>query len=495
MTERPHDRSVTAATVAGTHVPFPYGRLDRNGTILGVNDVWLETLGYDETEVIGNWFGEYLRPDDRETFRTSFQKVLADGSTEPVALTISHANGRDVSIRFGARVERSAGDFVQVHCQFTEINSPAIDRGGDHWSRRERRAFSHTEERMQLAIEGAKLGIWDWKIKTGEVFRDELLTNMLGYSPDEMGDRLEDWEALVHPEGKSRHNEALAKHVENCTDFYQCDYRMKTSSGDWKWVRTMGKVVERDDGGDPVRAVGIHLDIDEQKRNQLKLAQKTEQLEALNRVVRHDIRSDMNVIHGWAQELEDKVNESGAEPLDRILTASRHVIELTNVAREFIESLGENDDVTLEPVDLRRQLRNEIETQRETYQEAQFTIVGELPAVTVRANQMLSSVFRNLLVNAVEHNASASPTVTVDAIVRDDSVSVRIEDNGPGIADLLKDEVFGKGEKGLEGGTGIGLYLVESLVESYEGTVWIEDNEPKGAVFVVELPIAESENG
>jgi len=100
-------------------------------------------------------------------------------------------------------------------------------------------------------------------------------------------------------------------------------------------------------------------------------------------------------------------------------------------------------------------------------------------------------VFRNLLRNAIEHNDTTPPEVTVSAIVEGELVTVEIADNGPGVLDDRKDEIFGKGERGLEsGGAGVGLYLVRSLVESYGGRAWVEDNDPKGAVFVLELPTA-----
>jgi signal transduction histidine kinase len=71
-------------------------------------------------------------------------------------------------------------------------------------------------------------------------------------------------------------------------------------------------------------------------------------------------------------------------------------------------------------------------------------------------------------------------------------VRVEIADNGPGIPDSRKETIFGKGESGLESaGTGIGLYLVDSLVEAPGGDVWVEDNDPAGSRFVVELPTAE----
>jgi len=121
---------------------------------------------------------------------------------------------------------------------------------------------------------------------------------------------------------------------------------------------------------------------------------------------------------------------------------------------------------------------------------------------------MLGSVFRNLLKNAVQHNDKPVPTVAVSSDTADGSIRIRVADNGPGISDAAKEDIFGKGEKGLDSeGTGIGLYLVKSLVDSYGGDVWIEDRNEggivdaetptaapsEGAVFVVELPTVQRE--
>lgn len=102
---------------------------------------------------------------------------------------------------------------------------------------------------------------------------------------------------------------------------------------------------------------------------------------------------------------------------------------------------------------------------------------------------MLSSVFRNILENAVRHNDEETPEITVSSEEDTETIQIRIADNGPGIPDNQKDAVFGKGEKGLDSpGSGIGLYLVHTLTDQFGGKVWVEDNEPKGTVFIVELP-------
>jgi len=94
--------------------------------------------------------------------------------------------------------------------------------------------------------------------------------------------------------------------------------------------------------------------------------------------------------------------------------------------------------------------------------------------------------------NAIQHNDKPVSEVTVSAAVAADTVTVQVADNGPGVPDDHKAEIFGKGETGLDSaGTGLGLYLVETLVSAYDGSVSVTDNDPEGAVFVVTLPHAE----
>jgi signal transduction histidine kinase len=104
---------------------------------------------------------------------------------------------------------------------------------------------------------------------------------------------------------------------------------------------------------------------------------------------------------------------------------------------------------------------------------------------------MLPSVFRNLLNNAVMHNDKDTPKVRISLDAAPDTIQVGVADNGPGVPDDRREEVFGRGQMGLESpGSGIGLYLVDTLVDMFGGAVRIDDNEPEGSVFRVELPRA-----
>ena len=230
------------------------------------------------------------------------------------------------------------------------------------------------------------------------------------------------------------------------------------------------------------------------RERERELETLSEQLEVLNRVLRHDIRNDMNVVHGWLTELEAHVDDAGTNALSNVRAAVSHTIALTSEARDLAEVLTVGGDMPVEPVSLNGVLHRQVEKAREKYPHATVVVDGDVPAVSVVANQMLSSVFDNLLGNAVVHNDSDEPTVTISvADVGEDAVEVRVADDGPGISDALRSSLFGRGEKGVDSpGTGMGLYLVDKLVAGYGGTVDVEDREPRGTTFVVTLVRADA---
>jgi signal transduction histidine kinase len=128
---------------------------------------------------------------------------------------------------------------------------------------------------------------------------------------------------------------------------------------------------------------------------------------------------------------------------------------------------------------------------RARHERAIVSVETTIPNVDVLGDDMLESVFRNVLTNAIVHNDTELPKVALSATTDNGVVRVRVADNGPGVPDEQKQTIFEEGEKSLDSeGTGLGLYLVDTLVDRYGGAVWVEDNEPAGSVFIVELPRA-----
>jgi PAS domain S-box-containing protein len=283
----------------------------------------------------------------------------------------------------------------------------------------------------------------------------------------------------IHPDDRERVQANMESGgQDNLENVYEA--RVVRPGGSVRWVRTRQVLIE-DAGGTFREVVGISTDITEQKRRE-------QELEMLTRIVRHDIRNDMAVMLGWAELLSDHVSEEGEPFVERIRTSGEHIVELTDVAGEYVEMVTDEDDLTVEPISIRSVLETELDLRRESFPNAHFDVPEPIPDVQVEANSMLRSVFRNIFTNAINHNDTAEPVVAVTVDVGEETVTVSIADNGPGVPDHLKDVSFEKGAKGMESsGTGLGLYLVHRLVEQYGGRVWAEDNEPRGAVFVVEL--------
>ena len=225
------------------------------------------------------------------------------------------------------------------------------------------------------------------------------------------------------------------------------------------------------------------------EQQQRELRRRNAELALLNQVVRHDIRNDVAVILGWGQEVKPNVDEADQELLDRMLSAGEHITNITQTVGDFLDVLEGDSEPKLHPVDLESVLTNEVEKARSAHDTARIAVEGDLDSgLEVMATDLLSSVFRNLLLNAVSHSDKPEPEITITVEDNGETASVAIADNGPGIPDGRKDEIFGRGEMGLEGsGSGIGLYLVDTLVEMYNGSVVVEDNDPEGSVFRITL--------
>ena len=121
-------------------------------------------------------------------------------------------------------------------------------------------------EQLSMAIEGGNIGTWNWDLDTDRVVFNHQWAEMLGYTRDELPFAFSTWEELVHPDDLDRALDDLQDYLEGAADTFEPHLRMRTKSGEWKWIQTIGKVLEHDEAGTPSRAAGIHLDVHEKKQ-------------------------------------------------------------------------------------------------------------------------------------------------------------------------------------------------------------------------------------
>jgi len=217
-----------------------------------------------------------------------------------------------------------------------------------------------------------------------------------------------------------------------------------------------------------------------------QLEAQREWLEYLNSLLRHEVLNNANVINGYAELLLAKHSDKdeARNHLERIARQSQKMTDVIQDVRLLIQAT--NEDVTLESIDVVGILERELIALEDRFDNV--AVVTDFPdQAPVLSDELLSRVFSNLLSNAVEHNDSETPRVSVSVETSDELVTVTISDNGPGITDHEQDELF---ENTRQGDHGLGLYLVRQLLDRYDGTVELAETGSNGSTFDVALPQA-----
>lgn len=340
--------------------------------------------------------------------------------------------------------------------------------------KRAEKALKESEERLSLALESAGLGLWDQDFETGRVYRNEIWAKMLGYELNEISDELDFFKDLVHPDDKSRLFEQAQAAESGKTSRFAIEHRIRTKEGKWKWIYNWGKIVERDEKGNPLRAVGTHLDITHLKKTEEELRMHQEHTKLINSILRHDIANTFAVINS-ALNIFARNNDSSM--LDEAAGQIKKGISLIHRMRKLEEYFSLSTELS------RIKLADLIKDTAASHVYIKTTINGD---AEILADEALSSVFDNLFVNASRHGNADE--ITIDIEEKNDIAVVSFKDNGSGISDSIKNLIFERAFKsGKTGNTGLGLYIVKKTIDRYGGQIKVEDNKPQGAKFVIEL--------
>ena len=247
------------------------------------------------------------------------------------------------------------------------------------------------------------------------------------------------------------------------------DYLVKGDSGPETIVRAMRHAIER-------------------QANEQTVRRQRDQMEFFNSILRHDLLNGLQIIQLRAQALSDRLDGEAQADVEDIVSWSDNIVDLTEKTRDIMDTLTSGERAELSAVSLRDVLAgmvDDIEQMRDG-----VSVKLDCPAdITVKANDLLEEVLRNLLTNAVKHTKPQPVTVTVRAEEAAGSVRLVVEDDGPGIPEKQRKKLFERGEKGDGStGSGFGLYFVKSMVETYNGDIWVESANP-GARFVMTFPL------
>ncbi|MEQ8465973.1 PAS domain-containing protein [Coleofasciculus sp. E1-EBD-02] len=231
---------------------------DTQGHWTFLNRAWTEISGFSIAESIGTSFLNGIHPDDWQKGRDNFDALITgvQQSCRPTVRCVTKSG--DIRwLEVHARTNFAADGTVSgTTGTLNDITEQVLTQS----------ALRISEERLQMALSGSDLGLWDWQLITGDIYFNPQWKAMLGYAEDEIDDNFQAFEQLVHPEDLSRVKAVLKAYIDRLIPIYEVEFRMRCKTGEWKWILSRGKVFEWDEAGNPVRMTGTHRDISDRRQ-------------------------------------------------------------------------------------------------------------------------------------------------------------------------------------------------------------------------------------
>lgn len=329
-----------------------------------------------------------------------------------------------------------------------------------------------------FALEVTDSVIWAINIDTGETIMTQgpaaSLFNLEGVESSGVESFFEE---AVHPDDWMEIQQLYIDLVQGNTEEFKVIFRTHPKNGDVSWIDSHARIQVAD--GARI-LTGISTDVTELKRHEQEVEAQNERLEGLTRILSHDLRNPLNVAQGRIQlaiQDDDTVQlEDALQALNRMETLITDLLTLS-----LDSEASHSDDHSsrrMEPVvvaALAEGCWQNVDTAT-----AELVIESDLTIQTNRSR--LQQLFENLYRNAIEH-AGTDITVTVGDL--HDPPGFYIADTGPGIPEDQRDEIFTRGYSTTKNGYGLGLHIVNNIVETHGWDLTVTDAEPHGARFEI----------
>jgi PAS domain S-box-containing protein len=456
-------------------------QLDLRGTITDVSAAVEETLGYDPDALVGEHFAQ-LMPEEGDVSASvaAFERVLEGETVEEPYVRLSTADGEvrymDFRIAPVFRREETDGD--------DDGDDEVVGVQGvvrDVTDRYEREQDLRVRTR---AVEAAAVGTVITDATAGGnpiVYANEKFEEMTGYDESEIRGR-----NCRFLQGPGTDQEATARLREAIEGGESATVELKNYRRDgtpfWNEV-TIAPVTDGE--GDLTHFVGFQRDVTERVRRE-------RHLEVLNRVLRHNLRNGMNVVKGFTSilgtELADRGEPDLVDRAERIQATADTLLAVSETARNLEAAVEDDGSQVTDVVTAVETVRDRLE---EAYPDASVRL--ETPAsARALAPERLEAALWELADNAARHARTGEPTVEVTVRDHEDGVAIAVADEGPGLPDQERTVLSEGRETSLEHGSGLGLWLVHTVVAAADGTVAVDTDEDGTRIRVDLRPAAEA---
>ncbi len=453
---------------------------DTNGTLQYYSPSHKIILGYDLEEEIGKSVFDFVHPEDMNSVEFIFKNAVATSTPVRAEYRVRHADGHYIWCE-------TIGNFA------TDENGRiegVILTSRDITGRKQiEKALWESRERLSQIVNGTSIPVFVIDEKHTVTHWNRACENSTGIPADEVIGTTKQWSAFYTekrpvmadlivdeaPEeeisryyGDKCQKSVLVKGAYEAEDFFP---DMGGEGGRWFFFTAAPL---RDHDGKITGAIETLQDFTGSRNAENELKASRYHVALINKILRHDVTNDLSVIRS-ALRLYDESREERflKDAYDRVNKS----VELIGRMKELEIFISQHRDLKL------YNIRKTIKEVMKSYPSIQFTIKGR---GEVLADKTFSSVIDNIIFNASLHGKADRLEIKIEKAR--DIYEIRIADNGTGIPDHIKEQIFEEDfAYGEAASTGLGLFIVKETIENYGGSVHVENNEPKGAAFVLKL--------
>ncbi|HPJ36610.1 MAG TPA: PAS domain-containing protein [Spirochaetota bacterium] len=426
--------------------------------IVGISREKLKRGAYD--------FFRFVHPEDLSRVKDIIMRAMA----EKTCVSFEHRIIRDDStVRYLRQRFETIFDANEKPARLIgivqDITGPAIIK----------EALRESEERWQFALEEAGDGLWDWNILTGEVYFSKRLKELLGYSEDDLENRLESVLNLVHPEDKENVVAEMKKYFKGEIPIYATEHRLKCRDGSYKWILNRGKIIKKNSDSKPQRVIGIFTDVTESRTIKNSLVSALAEKETYMRELQHRVKNSLAMITSL---ISLELGQSENPDVRRSLKTIEGRVMVLNKLYQLLYS-GEGSSEL--PLDI--YLKTIIGSITEGYGDSagKVSVITELDNIDIDPKRATSIgiILNELLTNSIKYAFTGrdSGTVNVALQLDDNSIKLKVSDDGEGLPENFNSELS----------AGLGLKLINLLTIQMKGEFRI--NSSGTPYFEVALPV------
>ena len=315
-----------------SYAPCGYHSLNKEGTIIRVNETELDMLGYTREELLGKNFSELLTAEGLKTFQENFLQFQQQGWVRDLEFQLIRKDGTLLPVSLNSTAVKDAqGNYLMSRSTILDITE----------RKRVEEALRESKERLSLALDVARMVTWDFDILTNQLVASGRVDLVFGLPAGASAPSYEDFLNFVHPEDRWSVFKALTRAVQEGEE-YKLEYRVVWPDQTLHWLAAEGQAY-RDATGRPIRVVGIAKDITEGKRAEEVLRQQSKRSQLFSEItlnIRQSLKLE-EILQTTVTEVQQLLKADRVLIFQLQSDGSGHVVQEA-VVRGWPVTLGQN---------------------------------------------------------------------------------------------------------------------------------------------------------